>query len=59
VSEWIPIAGRFLHFCPFVEALVDEHDDEIINCRCYTLKDFFDAQDERAVKLDSERAPRE
>jgi hypothetical protein len=55
MSYWAPITGRFLHFCPFVEALVDEHDAEIIHCRCYTLKDFFDAQDKIAVEIDVEQ----
>lgn len=55
MSEWHPIAGRFLHFCPFTESLLDEHDDEIVHCRCYTLRDFFDAQDKRAVEIDTER----
>lgn len=56
MSEWRPIAGDFLHVCPFADGdLVDEHDDTIVNCRCFTSKEFLDAQDKRAVEIDSRR----
>jgi hypothetical protein len=54
---WRPIAGEFAHMCPFVGlALIDEHDDEILQCRCYWSTEFLDAQDKRAVALDAGRA---
>lgn len=60
MAEWRPIAGEFLHFCPFADNdLIDEHDDAIVDCRCFTSEEFLDAQDKRAVALDAKRVPSE
>jgi hypothetical protein len=55
MTEWRPIAGQFLHMCPFTGELLDEHDDAILKCRCFTTPEFLDAQDKRAVEMDSRR----
>jgi hypothetical protein len=55
VSE-ISYEGVYLHACPQVHlSVIDEHDDEILTCRCYQSRSFLDAQDLQAVVIDLRR----
>lgn len=45
------------HECPFVGAVIDEHDPRILDCRCFVGRSFLAAQDAMAVQLDSIRVP--
>jgi hypothetical protein len=55
VSE-LAYEGVYLHPCPHADfAVIDEHDDEILKCRCYTSRPFLDAQDQRTVAIDLRR----
>jgi hypothetical protein len=48
--------GIYLHKCPDADfAVIDEHDDEILKCRCFNAQQFLDAQDKRAVAIDVKR----
>lgn len=55
-SPAIDDAARFAHECPNSHGLlIDENDYLIVDCRCFTSRDFLDAQDRMAVKLDLTR----
>jgi hypothetical protein len=55
VSE-ICYEGVYLHACPHVDfAVIDEHDDEILKCRCYSSRPFIEAQDLQSVVIDLRR----
>lgn len=57
MTEFRPIAGEFLHMCEFNDGhLIDEHDDAILTCRCFTTPEFLAAQDKRAVEIDAKRS---
>lgn len=47
------------HECPFVGARIDEHDPQILGCRCFEGPRFLAAQDRMAINLDSIRVPGE
>lgn len=52
-AEFLPIAGEYLHICEFSgNALIDEHDDRIIHCRCFWSHEFLIAQDKKADEID-------
>jgi hypothetical protein len=53
------LRSMYAHWCPSVDAPIDEFDPAIIDCRCYTSREFFAAQDAMAVKLDLERGAAE
>jgi hypothetical protein len=54
---------QYQHWCPHADcgsgAPINEYDAAILQCRCFTSRAFFAAQDAMAVELDSLRVPGE
>jgi hypothetical protein len=56
----LSFSGIYIHDCPSAGgAVIDEHDDEIISCRCFCTTQFLKLQDKRAVAIDARRASQE
>ncbi len=52
VEEHAAAGVIWRHECPFVGAVIDEHDRQILECRCFVGRRFLEMQDSMAVNLD-------
>ncbi len=55
-AEQTTAAVIWRHECPFAGAEIDEHDPQILECRCFEGPRFMAAQDQMAVNMDLLRA---
>lgn len=53
------VTATWAHDCPYTRTRIDEHDPQILECRCFEGPQFFAAQDQIAVNLDALRVPGE